>query len=153
MTSTQNKIIHAELNKAGLMSRKADIIASFTQGRTSHSSEMNVDEARVLIGWLRNRNLQGSSACKVGQNLQGYQPKPGDKMRKRLISMAYELHWASPGDWKAAISALDKFLTSPKSIFKKPLNKHSVTELTKVVTQMEQIYKKHLSMVGKPIKN
>lgn len=132
MTSTQNKIIHAELSKAGLMNRKADMIASFTQVRTTHSSEMNVDEARMLIEWLRNRNLQR------------HEPTPGDKMRKRLISMAYELHWANPGDWKTAIAALDSFLTGPKSMFKKPLNKHSVTELQKVVSQMEIIYEKHL---------
>lgn len=144
MTSIQNKIIHAELSKAGLMSQKANIVGGITRGRTTHSSEMNVDEARELIGWLQSRNLEGVAAREAGQNLQGFQPRQGDKMRKRLISIAYELHWASPGDWKTAIAALNSFLTGPKSMFKKPLNKHSLTELQKVVSQMKIIYEKHL---------
>lgn len=124
------------LTKAHLMPQKADIISGITAGRTASSREMNVDEAQAMITYLKSVPVQAPKP-----------PDAGDKMRKKLISLAYELHWAAPGDWKQAVAALDAFLTGPKSIFKKPLNKHTPAELVKVVSQMEKIYEKWLKAV------
>lgn len=146
ITITQNKIIHALLGKVGLMAHKADIVAGITSGRSSSSKDMTVDEAKAMITYLRTLSPAPSSDCFASFAM----TKRGDsanKMRRKLISLAYEMLWAEVGNWKAAVAALDGVLTSPKSLFKKPLKKHSYTELVKVVSQFEQMYKKHLHSV------
>jgi hypothetical protein len=75
--------------------------------------------------------------------------KQADIMRKKLISMAYTMNWASAGDWKKAIAQIDAFLQSHKSIFKKPLMLHSAEELSYVVTQFEQMLKNHYRQISR----
>ncbi len=66
-----------------------------------------------------------------------------DTMRKKLISMVYRMGWASAGDWRKALERIGLFVEGEKSIYKKPLMHHSIDELSKVVTQFEQMLKKH----------
>lgn len=131
MNSSLNKQIHVLLNNTGLAEQKASMILGFTWGRSESSKDMTDAEAIDFIEYLRAQpNAKGKAA---------------DKMRKKIISLAYEMRWAKAGDWKAAVDCIDKFCLSKNGIFKKELNKHSIPELVQVVSQFEMMYKKHLN--------
>ena len=130
MNTQQNKTLHTLLSATGLKDQKASLVLAFT-GRSESSKDLTDAEANQMIEWLRSK-----------------QEKPDDaanKMRRKIISLAYEMHWAKAGDWKAAVESIDKFCISKNAIYKKELNKHSAPELVQVVSQFEMLYKKYLN--------
>lgn len=131
MNSTLNKQLHYLLSASGLVGEKADLVLSFTDGRSESSPDMNDSEAIEMINWLQTKQPEDAS----------------NKMRRKIISLAYEMRWAKMGDWKAAVVAIDKFCSSPKGLFKKPLKSHSYNELVQVVTQFKSMYKKYLNKI------
>lgn len=131
-----NKQLHTLLSANGLMAEKANIVLGFTQGRSESSKELTEREAREMIEWMRSLTPSPSPQRERGD--------AANKMRRKIISLAYEMHWAKAGDWRAAVAAIDKFCLSEKSLFKKALNAHSYKELVQVVSQFESMYKKYL---------
>lgn len=129
MNLQQNKQLHTLLSANGLMAEKANIVLGFTDGRSESSRDLTDEEARELIDYLQKE--KPDDAC--------------NKMRRKIISLVYEMHWAKAGDWRAAMAAIDKFCLSEKSLFKKALNSHSYGELVQVVSQFEILYKKYLN--------
>ena len=123
---TQKKRLHLLLNQTGNTENKATIVEGFTEGRTIHSSEMTQQEAFEMIDHLV--NLASSDKRQTPEN----------KMRRKLISLAYEMRWAKPGDWKKAVQSIDKFCQGEHGKFKKPLNKHNYSELIQLVSQFGQ---------------
>lgn len=132
ITPTQIKRLHVLLHQTGNTKNKANMVFGFTEGRTEHSSEMTDEEAAELIDHL----VKSGPSKKMDA---------ANKMRRKIISQAYEMGWAKPGNWKGAIAAIDKFCTSEKGKFKKRLQEHSYSELVQLVTQFQQLYKKHLN--------
>jgi hypothetical protein len=133
LTFAQLSRIHVLLAQTNNIEHKADIVEGFTEGRTFHSSEMTQQEAFNMIDHLVSL-----------QPLKTVLDDAKNKMRRKIISMAYEMGWAPPGKWKDAIAAIDNFCKGEHSIFKKSLNRHSHKELVQVVSQFEAMYKKHL---------
>lgn len=132
ITPTQLKRLHCLLTQTGNMQNKAVIVEGFTTGRTTHSNEMTQHEAFEMINHLV-------------ELTPGYESTPSNKMRRKIISHAYEMKWAKPGDWKKAVTAIDKFCTGENGKYKKILNMHTYDELVKVVSQFGQLYKKYLN--------
>jgi hypothetical protein len=134
ITPTQKKRIHCLLNQTGNAENKAVMVSGFTTGRTEHSSQMSQQEAFEMIDHLQLLLPDNNNTAE-------------NKMRRKLISLAYEMQWAKPGDWKKAMQAIDKFCKGDKGVFKKPLNSHTHIELVKVVSQFGQLYKSYLSKI------
>ena len=66
---------------------------------------------------------------------------PCDKMRKKIISICYQLGWIYNGnddDKKMNMAKIDAFLKS-RGYIKKPLNQYTKSELPKLVSQFQQI--------------
>lgn len=125
----QIKQIHTLFSASGLKEQKANIILGFSHGRGESSKDLTDAEAQQLINYLQKQKA----------------PDAANKMRRKIISLAYEMHWAKAGNWKAAVECIDKFCTGPHGIYKKELNKHSYQELVQLVSQFEMMYKKHLN--------
>ncbi len=138
MTTELNKRLHSLLNKTNLTPLKPDLVCSFTDDRTTHSSEMNDEEATELCNYLQDELNKGT-----GEN-EGVRM---NRMRRSVISMAYEMGWASAGDWKTALDKINLFSIGKHGKFKKALQDHSYQELVQVVTQFRQLYKKHLKAI------
>lgn len=134
VTTAQIIRLHALLNQTGNMQSKEDIIAGFTEGRTTHSKDMTQHEAFKMIDHL----------VKMAP-LQNVLNDAKNKMRRKIIRMSYEMGWAKPGDWQTATKKIDNFCKGSHGKFKKSLQKHTHKELVELVTQFEQLYKKHLS--------
>jgi hypothetical protein len=135
ITPTQKKRLHCLLNQTGNANNKAVMIIGFTEGRTEHSSEMTQQEAFEMIDHLQLLLPDKYSPLGGGGE---------NKMRRKIISQAYEMGWAKPGDWKKAVAAIDKFCTGEHGKYKKPLQKHTYAELVQVVSQFGQLYKSYL---------
>ncbi len=143
-TKEQVKAINAILAKNGQMQNKATIIASSTNGRTSHSSALFFNEARALLKALTN-SRKSSTRTK----------QPTEKMIGKLFAMAHEIHWI-----KEKVIVTEKGIEKTKDYttlhswinkygyLTKPLSKYTYDELPELVSQFEfHIYNDYLKQL------
>lgn len=146
ITSQQNRRLHKLLTEQGLMENKADLILSHTGGRTEHSSRMDVREAAALIKAL---TLENPSALKGISPGRGDTQKPGNQIRRAIMSMAYTLEVINKKmDNAQKIRAIDEYVKGhPKTAKEfKPLMERSVAELQALHYQFEKFL---LHKIGK----
>jgi hypothetical protein len=131
MTQSQLVLVHTLLSTNGIKDKddKADIIRSFTAGRTSSSREMTHVEATALINHLKSLDPSERSA---------------DRMRKKIISMAHQMGWKTDG--KLDIGRVNNWCIK-FSYLKKKLDAYEYTELPRLVSQFENVYKDYLRKV------
>lgn len=116
------------MNIAGVIKQKHDIAYSFSDGRTVHLSDLTHTETMELVTYLR--QLTGQSA------------NPCDKMRRRILSIAHEMHWELP-DGRVDMERLNNWLLK-YSAPKKALDGLSYNELTQLVSQMDNVLRDFL---------
>lgn len=130
MNHNKRMRLFAVLSKLGLNNddSRRTIIYGFTGGRTNSTKELSNYEADELI-----------------RHLESDEYRKGDKMRKKIISMAREMNWQyiREGKLVADMNAIDTWCVS-RGKFHKELMKHNNKELAELVTQFEIMYKKHL---------
>lgn len=117
---------------------KESLVKQFTNDRTGHVSEMRVAEAGALI--IKLQELQNNDADKQAAN----------RMRRKIISMAYEMnhgHPHSPEGRKAALAFIEGWCVN-KGYLHKGFNQYSHTELPKLVSQFEIMRDKHLKGIN-----
>ena len=123
------------LSKAGILEQSVTIVGSFTNGREESSTKMTLTELNRAIEVLQAKYPQ--TAAK-----RGFEAKPGDKMRKKIMAMAHTLGWqvvdTKSGGVKADVGAVNKWCVKYGQ-FHKPLNKHDESELVKLVSQFEKV--------------
>lgn len=125
ITSAQSKLIHTLLSKNDLMQHKAVLCHSFSNGRTEHSSELTLDEAKSFITYLKNSD-EGTSYV------------------KRIFHLAYlsDIIYGDTDEDKAMNTAkLNSFLEQRGTV-KKPLHQQNIKELKRTVRQLEAILDK-----------
>ncbi len=115
----QNKKLHALLNKLRIADMKEELIYSFTEMRTSHSSQMTFGEALQLIKSLE-------------QNTEGYDEL--DTLRKKVISMMIEM-WAVDDSGKADMHFIYWF--SLNRIYKTKFNALKRDQLGKMISILQ----------------
>lgn len=126
ITPAQLKMIHVLLNEHGIMERKPELVHSFSDGRTTSSRELYLNEAKSLIEYLKGCN-------------------DFSEYITRIWYLAYSMGIIQAGDRnEAAMNAasLDAFCTQRGTI-KKPIRKQSLAELKKTVRQFEAMYQKY----------
>jgi len=128
MTGRQIGMIRALLNKAGLTAQKEDIVASFSDERTVHITDLTQKEAQEIVKYL-NTYL-------------GQEGNPSDKMRRKILSHAHEMHWelldgrvdmVRVNNWCIRFSGKNK-----------PLDQFKYSELPTLVSQFELVYTDYL---------
>ncbi|MGZ3753602.1 MAG: hypothetical protein ACXVAY_01505 [Mucilaginibacter sp.] len=118
----------AILKRNGL--EKEEVILEFTKGRSDSLSKLMPGEYEELMRRLARYNA----------------PPPGDKQRKKMISIARQMNWGN--DTNEVIAALNSWLLKQK--FKKALNNLTVQELGVMVTILEgSVYKGYLAALNK----
>lgn len=121
----------------GLLSKnpdieKEDVVSSFSNGRTTHVSELTYAEADELINYLQQHTVSDRA----------------DKLRKMVLCQFHHLKWyitdksglIIPKDGRPQLDyqRIEKFLVE-KSPAKKTLNEQSIAELEKTAYQLKQI--------------
>jgi hypothetical protein len=120
--------------------QKRDIIATYTNGRSDRTKDMHFAEAKEMIEALA--------------KLAGEIPSPQleherrrvseDKMRKKVISLAYQLGWTLPNG-KLNYDRLNSFIASHPVTNRpecKTLNDHRYAELVLLISQFEMMVSK-----------
>ncbi|MEM7372790.1 MAG: hypothetical protein AAF587_29485 [Bacteroidota bacterium] len=131
LTPTTNRRLHAVLNEHKLDSDSQavkDIVLKHTNGRTPFKRFLTEEEANSMI-----------LAFNIGQY--GWSPK--QKMKRKIIAIAYGLKWVKPNG-KIDMGALNKYCKQYSAV-KKSLNQHSESELVNLVSQFEQLRRKDKS--------
>jgi hypothetical protein len=108
--------IHKLLKQTGREANKADLVASFTDGREESSAKMTYEEATKLINHLSMQT----------------QPDDCDKKRKRLIGMAYGI---------GANAQFVKAWCEKYGVYgvKKEFNKYDSKELSGLISKFSKV--------------
>jgi len=133
-TGFQNRIFHGLIGKLGFDSeQKEELVYSYTLGRTAESKMMYYIEMQQLINALTSRVKSGDNKVE-GTN------DACDKMRKKILSLCYEMQWTIFDTSKKRTVVdyvrLNEFLLKSGAV-KKLLNELKYDELQKVVSQFE----------------
>jgi len=130
----QLRAIHSLLGDNGLRDEKDSIVNAFTGGRTKHSREMTSAEAAALIGHLK--SLDQTEARST-------------KMRNKILSMAHEMDWRVATGSGVRIVDMDRINNwcAKYGHKHKPLDDYTYSELPRLVSQFEEVYKSHLKAV------
>lgn len=132
------KRLHAELNKLplrgdDLKEYKAELVRQYTNGRETSTTMLYATEADKMI-----RDLQRIAP-----------PNPealiADKKRKLIIHYARQMGWETE-DGKADMERIDAWARN-YGHGHKGLNEYTLTELSRLVWQMERVYKQFLAKV------
>ena len=117
---------------------KEEKVLEFTEGRTASLSDLSDREFGQMMLLLQKLNAP------IRQGIR-FQPKPGDKQRKKLIAIARKMKW---GDVPTTLIKLDEW--SRKQKFKKGLMEHSPAELDLLVAIFEQrVYADYLTALNR----
>lgn len=142
MDTQLNKQIHALLNNTGLAEQKANLVFGFTQGRSDSSKDMTDAEAIDFINYLRRQPNAGGSGNQT------------NKMRRKIISMAHEMHWYSHGPSPLTPEGgrkIDMLRVNGWCIhygyLHKKLSDYTYLELPKLVTQFTEMYNDYLNKI------
>ena len=114
--------LHALLNNLGFIDQKAAIIYNLTEGRTTSSKALTIDEARRLISSLAEYD-------------------PNERLKSLIFSLAYQagiIYGSTADDKKMNAAKLNLFLKE-RGVVKMELNKMHYADLVKVHRQFEAI--------------
>lgn len=130
MNNQFNKEFYGLLKTTGLTSQKASLVNAFTNGRSTSSKDLNDYEAIELIKFLKGQTAGKDDAAQ--------------KMRRKMISLAHELHWHVPGTGKVDMEKLNGWCVN-NGKYKKLLNDHSYEELVNLLSQFKIVHAKFLN--------
>lgn len=157
ITKHEIREIYAIMGNLGIREMKEDVVLGASDGRTSSMRELTRGEAVALAASLRSH--QAASALRASQSQAAAQAprraeslQQGENKRRRILSICYQLpshlgftrYDAQKQRHVIDTGRLNDFLCGPKSICKKPLNRHTPAELSKVIVQFESMLKGYL---------
>lgn len=128
ITKAQNRFLHGLLNELDAMGVKDELVMLYSSNRTKSSKDLTMVEATTFINELKERKRK---ECK----------KMWGKIIHHFCLMGYV-----DDDGKADMKRINGFVMERGSGNKKKKNLFQLTrkELFPIVTQVEQILKKHL---------
>ncbi len=123
-TPQQNARLHGLINELNIdADTKATLVHSHTDGRTSSSREMMNWECQNLIKFLEKQEKPKNDSA--------------DKMRKKIISICYEMGWTFDTG-RINMERINNFCIK-FGYLHKPLNDYSINELPELVTQFKKV--------------
>jgi len=128
MNTAQHRLVHLLLTRQQLMPQKESIVASFSNGRTTSVRQLSQGERSQLIRWLKANDDTERSA---------------EKMRRKIMHLAHEMNITKKnalGRSVADVQRIDEWMLK-YSYLKKKLNAYTLSELPKLVSQYEAVYK------------
>lgn len=128
----QIKKIHAMLSAQNLHHMKGTLVGSFGEGKES-TKDLTFSEANNLLHYLNNETEEGKKA---------------NKMRRKIISCLREYGNYDTPDGKADMPRIYQWVLK-YGYLKKSLNKYTLKELPKLVTQAEEMLTKKIEACTK----
>lgn len=119
-TVSQNKLLYKLLSDTGTLAYKEELVIQFTNGRTTKSSEMTVEECTALIKRLLEFSQHKKKAIKL------------DKLRKTVISLYRTIGYNKDGK-----ADMKRIYTDVKNYWGKDLNEYTEQELIKIISVLK----------------
>ena len=139
ITPEQLKKLHTLLSQAHQLDNKADLVLHFSGNRVTSSKELLYSEAVEFINHL-DSHLNSRDPRVIAEEQK-------DKMIKKMLYIGYQMGYDQPREGQEHIErkALNKqnveaWCMSKHCMIHKKLKEYSVDELTKVLSQFEQVY-------------
>ncbi len=131
-TAKQRSAIAIMIRQLGLqVYMKEALVEGYSSGRTTSIKELTFDEAGALIGQMK-------------EDL-GIEDSPKDKMQRKILSLAHEMGWKTPGG-KVDVARVNSWCLK-YGTFHKPFRAHHESELPSLVTQFEQVHLHFLNSI------
>lgn len=114
---------------------KGELVLGMTRGYTKSLRAISDQEFDELMSQLEIASAKPRNDVPI----RGWFPKPGDKQRKKMISLARQMGWGgspSSADVKLIVSKLDTWCLKQK--YGKALMQHTVAELNLLLTIFEE---------------
>jgi len=110
---------------------KADMVYSYTGGRTRTSREMLATECSRMTDHLQKIYNERKAKSKTA-----IPDDPANRMRRKVLSICHEMNWRKDGkiDWPHLNEWMLKY-----SYLHKELNAYTEQELPKLITQFENL--------------
>lgn len=112
--------------------QKEELVYQYTNGRTTSSSKMLIDECQMLINHLN--SIKRGMTPKPDK----WKETPENVMRRKILAICHELQWTKDG--KVDLKRLDEWLKKT-GVHHKKLNDLTLQELPAQITQLEQVLK------------
>ena len=125
MTTKQIKYVRGLLRSADLEEEKDSLVLQYTDGRTTHLTDMNQADTQALIKAL------------------GGGVSPRTKMVNKMLSLAHEMGWELPESRKVNMERINAWCNKYTK-HKCDLDDIPNSELGAVVTNFEKIYEDFL---------
>ncbi len=136
ITTKQLIKIKTLMSRKKLLDYSEDMALSYSEGRTTHISELHYREALGLILYLEDPPETSPKGSELHTSKA--------KMQRKILSMAHEMGWKTPASGgKIDMSRVNNWCEQYGHRHK-PLNLYTAAELPQLVTQFEQMYKKRL---------
>lgn len=134
MTTGQNRRLYQLLNQTGQVHFKAELVASFTGGRSLSSKDLTPNEARELIAHLERQVVaEPKKPVEIPDS-------PSQRMRKKIFALCYQMGYIygeKPEDKKMNQAIVLRMVERNGYLKPKPLNSYSESELVQLVSQFE----------------
>lgn len=132
ISKAQLRKVYTLIRQQHLGEMKESLVAQFTNGRTTHVSEMTATEVSHLINAL-------------------VKDDPDTRMRNKVLAICHNMGWLMPGMHELNRLVVDRFLER-RGVVKKALYNLRGGELVRVINQLEMIQKKNeLQQFGKTV--
>jgi len=118
---------------------KVELVKEYTDHRESSTTKLSWKEAKDMIAGLEQR----TGGSWTPEQIQA------DRRRKRILHYAHEMMWVLPsakGRLKVDVQRVNGWCIS-HGYLHKPLNDYTLTELSKLVWQMQQAHEAFLNAV------
>lgn len=138
-TQSQNRDLHRLRNKLKLPHDVwEDLVNQYTGGRSTSSKDMKIFEADNMIDSLK--RLEREHDLKHGFGKQEKKPiedTPENVMRRKIFAKCHEIRWRNDAG-KVDQERLNAWMLK-YSYLKKPLQKYTLKELPKLISQFEKM--------------
>lgn len=126
--------IEKRLKELGAQPDRAELIATFTEGKKSSLKDLSDMQYKMFCNWL-SQKLSTKEAENARFN------SPANRMRRKVIALFAKMDYTI--DDKADMERINKWCIKYGQ-FHKQLNDHTAPELIKLTAQVEQVYKSYL---------
>lgn len=145
-TRKQSNLLHMLLGRIKAdKEMKEELVLAATNGRSSSSYDLSVDECRILCKQL-DEKLKATPRPQLAPPPQQKWKTPEDRMRKYILSKCHEMGMQKEGGKIDMVRV--NALCRERGYLHKDLDEYTRTELPKLCTQVERMADDHIKKNG-----
>jgi hypothetical protein len=149
ISTSINAQLHLLLAQTKLLPQKANLVESFTNGRSGSTKDLHFIEATEMLTYLRTEFAKQNKADTTKKK----DDDQANKLRRKLIALAWQMNWtttkvnANGSTHTACDMPRVNGWCNTYGYLHKPLNDYKVDELPKLLTQFEKAYNDYIKAV------